>query len=608
MREQVGEHLVGGDEAALAVADRHRVHVAHVGCGKPGAQVARDTGVHDAALVTADRVEGERGAVDVHGADVAEGHQAQLDEGLETVADAQDEAVAVLQQVAHRFSHFGGAEEGRDELGGAVGLVAARKAARNHEDLALRNLFGQALGAFGDGCGREVVHDEGVRVGAGGREGAGGIELAVGAGEDGDRDARMGNHAVVDEGQVVGARHGFHGGFLFGGAEGEDVFERVHPGCLERVERDLFAGGAEGVGLGGRADLAHVEAAARGGDAGVVGEFDVEGAVAGGEEVACLFVVVQGKTQAVAQAHLEEGFGAAPVAGRAHREGATRADELFDDRAGGQEVFGVGGEAVLFVGGRDFDHAVAGALELRARCTVDGAHAGAEGHERRRDVEVFEAAGHAILASDRPDAQVDLSHEGAEHGLGGLAPALGHIAQLFEVLLEGEVGVLVLEAGGYELGHAFHHGQVGARELVLFHQVGVESPGHARCGRRGAGHGELGGHGQGRGELAGAAVGHEDRGRADRRIEAVGQAALAADVEVGHEAFHARGQGVALPMGREALVFGQVDRLAAGGAVAREEFAAHVDHVVAVPHDAHAAGVGDLGNHRGFEVLFVGVA
>ena len=78
-----------------------------------------------------------------------------------------------------------------------------------------------------------------------------------------------------------------------------------------------------------------------------------------------------------------------------------------------------------------------------------------------------------------------------------------------------EVGALVLKAGGNELGDGLDHGQVGARELVGLHQIGVEAPCHGD--RRGglAVHGELGDHGRARGELRLAAKGHE-HGRARR--------------------------------------------------------------------------------------------
>ncbi len=98
------------------------------------------------------------------------GHQAQLDQRLEAVADAQHQAIAGLEQVADRLGDLGSAEERRDELGGAVGLVAAREAAGDHDDLACTDAAGKLVGALGDGLGREVVDHEDVGLGAGARK------------------------------------------------------------------------------------------------------------------------------------------------------------------------------------------------------------------------------------------------------------------------------------------------------------------------------------------------------------------------------------------------------------------------------------------------------
>jgi hypothetical protein len=78
-----------------------------------------------------------------------------------------------------------------------------------------------------------------------------------------------------------------------------------------------------------------------------------------------------------------------------------------------------------------------------------------------------------------------------------LAPALGLVAELLEVLLEREVGVLVAEARRHELGERLDHGQVGARVGVCRGEVGVEAPRHAGAGRGLALHGQLGSHGHG---------------------------------------------------------------------------------------------------------------
>ena len=236
------------------------------------------------------------------------------------------------------------------------------------------------------------------------------------------------------------------------------------------------------------------------------------------------------------------------------------------------------------------------------------AEARGERHERGRDVEVLEAAGHGVLAADRADAEVDLRHEGAEDGGHGLAPALGLVAELLEVLLEGEVEVAVLEAGGHEARDGLDDRQVGAGVLVGLHEVGVEAPRHA--GARGglAVDGELGGHGHGRGELGLSAEGHEHGGGADGGVEALREALVGRDVEVGHEVVELLGQSLARPV---VLVGGRgdnVDLLVLGRAVGGEELAAHVDDGLAVPVHDQARVLGDGGDGRGLEVLLAGVA
>lgn len=91
-------------------------------------------------------------------------------------------------------------------------------------------------------------------------------------------------------------------------------------------------------------------------------------------------------------------------------------------------------DAVRQIAWRDADHTVAGVLELRRRGTVHVADRHGEGDEGGRHIEVFEGAGHGILAANGADPEVHLRHEGAEHGRKRFAPALRLVAQLLEIL------------------------------------------------------------------------------------------------------------------------------------------------------------------------------
>ena len=166
-----------------------------------------------------------------------------------------------------------------------------------------------------------------------------------------------------------------------------------------------------------------------------------------------------------------------------------------------------------------------------------------------------------------------MGHEGAQDGCRGLAPALGLGAQTLEVLLEGEIGALVLKAGSHELGDGLDHGQVGARKLVGLHQIGVEAPCHGT--RRGglAVHGELGDHGRAGGELRLAAKGHEHGRGADGGVEALRKALVGGDVEVGDKRGHALGKRGAGPAGLPHAAGAHVGDLVLGRAVGVEELA-----------------------------------
>ena len=97
---------------------------------------------------------------------ICNGFQAliKLDESLEAVADAQHQAVALLQQTAHRLGDLRVAEEGCNELCTAVRLVAAGEAAGQHDDLAVIDGLDQCLAALGHVGGGQVADDQDLRV------------------------------------------------------------------------------------------------------------------------------------------------------------------------------------------------------------------------------------------------------------------------------------------------------------------------------------------------------------------------------------------------------------------------------------------------------------
>ena len=89
--------------------------LADLRAGKPRGLVGAHARAHKAGLMAADDVVGERRAVGIGIHDLAVGHKAELDERLEAVADAEHQAVALLEQRRHLLADGGAAEKGGDE-------------------------------------------------------------------------------------------------------------------------------------------------------------------------------------------------------------------------------------------------------------------------------------------------------------------------------------------------------------------------------------------------------------------------------------------------------------------------------------------------------------
>ena len=160
-----------------------------------------------------------------------------------------------------------------------------------------------------------------------------------------------------------------------------------------------------------------------------------------------------------------------------------------------------------------------------------------------------------------------------------------------------------METGAHQLGDALHHGQISAAVGVSLGQVGVEAPGHAGAGGGLVLHRQLGDHGHGGGQLVLAAVGHQHGGRADGGVEALAQALLAADVQVGDQMLHLLLKGSTGKLGLPDMALEDVHVGVALGTVGVQELAGEVDDGLAVPEFAHALFLGNGGNDRSFEVF-----
>ena len=309
----------------------------------------------------------------------------------------------------------------------------------------------------------------------------------------------------------------------------EDFLKWALPCFLKLGEVDLLATRAKSVLRRGDAQRSHAHAVD------VVNGYAVcqlndEGTVGWREERVGRNLWDQLNAQLVAQAALEESLGHAAVTWRSNGKCALGLDQGTDQFVCGEQGLVIGEKAALVVGRDNRDEPVTCTLELVGDNLVYLGKAGSKRNQRWWNVQVLKGAGHGVLAADSCKTKVDLCHQCAKKGRCWLAPTVWILTELLEVLLEGKVEVLVLKAGSNQLGNGLNNREVGAAELVGFHEVGVKAPSHARD-RVGLAHNrKLSHHRKSRGQLASATEWHKDGTCANGRVKALGKALVRCNV------------------------------------------------------------------------------
>ena len=575
-------------ELALAVGNGHIVDIAHLGQAQPGALVGGHPGSYNPALMAADGVEGQGGAGVIGVDDLAVGHQTQLDEGLEAVADAAHQAVPVIQELHHLLLDGRIPEKGGDELGGAVGLVAAGEAAGQEDHLAVSDFFDCLLHASCHVLGGQVPDHQNLRLSARRLHRPGGVVLAVGAGEHGNQHLGLGalhRRGGVRSGLVVKGGNGLVGLHGLGG------IDLLQNGSVDGIE----FGNGSGVAVvadhrlgGGYADLLAEIA--------VLGELGDETAVPGAVEPDGAFGL--GKADVIAEGHLHHRLGNAAGIhriGGLHLTGKAQAVEFLP---GG--LHGIVAAAVEEV------HRVSGFLEFPRNdfaCLQGG---DGERNQGGGHVLIEERAGHGVLAADGRGIQVELGIQRAKQCLEGLAPTLRLISQLLEELLQGQVSLFVVRTGGHDLGHGGNHRGLGSQIGVGTQQVGITAPGHdaGGVGVLTGQHRQLGGHGLSRGGLVLAAEGHEKTARADGSVEPLHKASLGGKFQLTGQSPQVN--GVVVNKAEGTVPVGNLHAGVLHRAVGVQEIPGKIGDFVTLPGHNHPGFLRDQSHPIGLQVFFLG--
>ena len=213
---------------------------------------------------------------------------------------------------------------------------------------------------------------------------------------------------------------------------------------------------------------------------------------------------------------------------------------------------------------------------------------------------VKEGTRHGVLAADGGSAQFKLGIERTEQRGEGLAPARRLVAELFKEFLQGEIYLVIICTGSDDLSNRGVDRAVRARVRIGAQGVGVAAPGHhaALLGRLPRQHGQQRRHRLRGGALRLAAKGHEQRERADRRVEALGKAAAGRALEAARHVAQRVRRGSSLLLSRL-----DADARVLDCAVRVEEGARKVGDRLSAPVHDHAGAFGDDCNAVGLQVF-----
>ena len=494
-------------EAAFAVADRHRIYIAYPCFPQPGAPVAGHTGADDPALVAGNRVKGQRRTGRIGIDDLAKGHEAQLDQRLEAIADSAYEAIPLLQQLLDRLANCRIAEECRDKLCAAVRLVPAGETARNEDRLTPADFIRKPFHAACDALCGKIIDDHDPSLGTGIFHRPGAVVFTVCARESRNQDLRL---------RRLHRRHRpclrFAGIFLRRifrrrNVTWENAFQPILPNLLQLIQRD---------GLAAQREHPVRRYTSQCNADFIIRRFQNEIPVAVCRQFLHRPVLRKADAEAVSEGHLHHGFQNAAHTGRIACSHLSFPDQGRNDAVIFQKGLRIRQTVGVFHRAQE-RKPVPGLLQLRRNDIPGFRHRDRKGNQRRRHIQIFKGAAHGILSTDGTDSQRHLRLERAQERRKGLTPAGRFPAGLLKILLESQINIAELCAGSDQLADGFNHGEIGTVVRAPLHDKGIIAPGHQRTVIRMLFlHADLLNHGLDRGQLILSAEGHQDSARTNR--------------------------------------------------------------------------------------------
>ena len=196
---KVFDFLLRRYETAFPMGNGDGMDITRFAKAEPRRFVGNHFCVDHSGNMTANGIERQRRGIILQRYNMTVRHKAELDQGLEPVADSKDQAITVRQKIFHGFCKSWVAEHGGHELTRTIRFITGREATGKSHDLRLFHSFGHFFHRFLDGVWRQVADYEDIRLRSSGFKGGSRIIFAVDSWEYGNEDRRFGN--VIGSGQ-----------------------------------------------------------------------------------------------------------------------------------------------------------------------------------------------------------------------------------------------------------------------------------------------------------------------------------------------------------------------------------------------------------------------
>ena len=150
---KVFDFLLRRYETAFPMGNGDGMDITRFAKAEPRRFVGNHFCVDHSGNMTANGIERQRRGIILQRYNMTVRHKAELDQGLEPVADSKDQAITVRQKIFHGFCKSWVAEHGGHELTRTIRFITGREATGKSHDLRLFHSFGHFFHRFLDASG-----------------------------------------------------------------------------------------------------------------------------------------------------------------------------------------------------------------------------------------------------------------------------------------------------------------------------------------------------------------------------------------------------------------------------------------------------------------------